>query len=714
MATLQKLRNAGPLLLIFVGLALLAFIAGDALRMFQSPQGSQTVGSINGKEVSAADYQKMYEEYSNVTQFMRGGNPLSEAEQNQLKDEVWNRYIEIQVIGAEAEKLGLTVTDAEVLDVVTKGNHWLLRQTPFNNNGAFDVEILNGFLAQYEQSKDDAAFIQQMQPIYEYWKFTEKSIKESLLVEKYQALVANSFITNPIVAESNFNASNTTYDIEFKAFPYSAIADSTVKVENSDIKRIYEQDKENFKLTREERNFKYVSVKVTPSTADRAELRSELTAYGDSLKSENADYATIVRLSGSSVPYAILGWAKDAYPEEVQLRIDSIKENEVVGPIYSQSDDSYTVFKLLNKESVADSVLYRQLVITSDSEERTLHITDSLLKVLESPKANFKEIAAKYEQANNDSLWLTSAMYEKTAISNVDAEYVKSILNGKKGDYKVFAFDNTPNVRFIYQVIDTKNPETKYNAVVIKRKAEFSKETYDKAYNEFSEFVANCKTTEDIEKNAEKYGYRVMTSSRPIFNSAHNVANIAGTREAIRWIFSKAELNEVSPLYECGNNDNLLVVTVTDINEKGYRSMESESLRPILTNKATKEKKAEKILAQIKGKKFEELSNMPNVKSDVAKRITFDTPAYIGATSSNEPAICAAVTKLQPGEVSEPIKGEGAVYVVKLTAKNKKATTFNATVEQATLKMQAQNNVRVFMYDLTENAEIEDERYLLF
>ena len=138
MATLQKLRNAGPLLVIFVGVALLAFVAGDALRIFQSPQGSQPVGSVNGEEISAADYQNMYEEYSNVVQLMRGGNTLSETEQNQIKDEVWGTYLSHKIIAAEAEKIGLTVTPAELKAIVAEGTHPLLLQSP-NSTSTFST-----------------------------------------------------------------------------------------------------------------------------------------------------------------------------------------------------------------------------------------------------------------------------------------------------------------------------------------------------------------------------------------------------------------------------------------------------------------------------------------------------------------------------------------------------------------------------------------------
>lgn len=709
MATLQKLRNAGPLLIIFVGLALLAFIAGDAFRIFQSPQGAQTVGSVNGKEVTAAEFQQLYEEYSNVIKFVRGTSSLSENEMSNIKDEAWSNYCNNTLIQDEAEKLGLTVTTAELQAIITKGENPTLMQTPFRNEqGKFDIELLNNFLAQYNQNKDDAAFVQQYQPFYDYWKFMEKTIMQEALAAKYLSLIEKSFISNPVAAQYAFDANNITYDVELKKYPYTAVADSTVTVTDSDKKKIYEEEKDKYKDLAESRSIKYVSVRVTPSAKDRSELRKEMTEYADSLGSSN-EYASIVRLSNSEVPYSSLAWSKAAYPEDVQLRIDSVKENTVVGPIYTMSDNSFTVFKLIGKETVSDSVLYRNLVVNAETPERTAFITDSLLAELKKG-ADFKEIAAKYKQETNDSLWLTSAMYEGAAVDGDNAKYLTTLLNGKKGEYSILSLDNAP-AKIIYQVLDKKNPKTKYHAAVIKRTVEFSSETYNEVSDKFSQFVALCKTVEDLEKNAEESGYRVITPSRPLYNWAHSVANnIAGTRDAIRWLFNEANVGDVSPLYECGNNDNLLVVALTGINEKGAPTM--ERLDPMITSMAVKNKKAEKIMAEIKGKSFDELSSINGVKSETVKHISFAAPASIDKNS--EPAISAAVTKLQIGETSAPIKGNDGVFVVKLTAKNTGKAEFNAEQEQNSLKLQGQNCTNFVMRDLMENGEITDNRYLYF
>ena len=495
MATLQKLRNAGPLLLIFVGIALFAFIAGDALRIFQSPQGAQAVGSINGEEISAAEFQELYEEYSNVLQFMRNGAPLSDEEQSNLKDQVWNEYLQNKVIQEEAQKIGLTVSDAELLAIISEGSLPILQQSPFSPEGKFDFDFLNQFLAEYENNKNDFAYVQQNKPFYDYWCFIEKTIKNDLLAAKYQALVVNSFISNPVVAENSFNSSNVTYNAEIKVLPYSAIADSTINVSDSEVKAAYEEKKQLFKQLVESRNIKYVSYKVLPSEQDREALRAEIAEQVNIL-AQGSDYANIVRAASSEVPYSQLAWAKSRFPEEVRLRLDSVKVDEVEGPIYNASDNSFTVFKNLGKVTLPDSVLYRVLPVNDKA------LADSLLNVLKK-NGNFKEISTKYAQTKNDSLWLTSAMYEGAPIQGDDATFISTLLNAKKGEYNIMSLTNGAIV--IYQVIATKNPVEKYNAAVVKRTVEFSSETYAAAYNNFSQFVASCKTIEDLEKNVEQY-----------------------------------------------------------------------------------------------------------------------------------------------------------------------------------------------------------------
>ncbi|MBR2415881.1 MAG: SurA N-terminal domain-containing protein [Bacteroidaceae bacterium] len=707
MATLQKLRNMGPLLVIFVGLALFAFIAGDAWRLFQSHTVDQNVGSVNGEKLSAMDFQKMYEEYTNAVKFARGTNALTEDEMNQVKDEVWSTYISNRVLSAEAEKAGLTVTATELQAIVDAGSDPLLAQTPFRNEkGIFDKDILNNFLTQYENNKENPEFLEQYKPVYDYWKFIEKTIMLNALTSKYQALVQNSFIGNPIVAKSNYEANSNTYDIEVVAYPYSAVKGDDCVATESEIEKLYNQKKENYKQPYESRSIKYASYRVTPSPADREELRAELNEFADSLKADNTDYASIVRLASSEVAYSDQPWQKSAFPEEVQARLDSVAVNSVVGPIYSQSDDSYTVFKLLSKSTLPDSVKYDMLVVSAENIEKTNALADSLLTALKGG-ANFAEISKKYNQENNEGMWFTSAQHEGMPIAS--NSLIDKLVEGKKCGYEAISLDNS-NSKAIVRITESKNPVEKYHAVVIKRANEFSKDTYNEAYNKFSQFVASCKDAAEMEEKADEFGFRVMTQNN-IHTGTHKIANISGTRDALRWIFEAAE-GDISPLYECGENDYLLVAAVTAVNEKGYTPL--ENLRHMLGYEIANDKKADKIMAEIKGKTMEQIKGMENVKSCETKRISFSAPAYISATASNEPAISAIAGKLNVGQESAPIKGNNGVYVIKLVAKSAKGGEFNAKSEEDAIKAMGARDSYRMLGELIQNADVEDNRYRFF
>ena len=210
MATLQKIRSKGPLLLIVIGLALFAFIAGDAWKVLQPHQGNQNVGEVDGEALSAQDYQKMVDEFSEVIKLTNGINSLTEDQLTNIKDQVWNTYVTNQLIANEAEKLGLTVTDKELQSVIDEGTNPLLMQTPFRNpqTGAFDKDMLKKFLVEYANlntSSMPAQYTEYYQKIGNFWKFIEKTLKQTILTEKYQNLLFKSLISNPASAENVLN-----------------------------------------------------------------------------------------------------------------------------------------------------------------------------------------------------------------------------------------------------------------------------------------------------------------------------------------------------------------------------------------------------------------------------------------------------------------------------------------------------------------------------
>mgnify|MGYP003290072519 FL=1 len=709
MATLQKIRSKGPLLVIVIGLALFAFIAGDAWKAIQPHQGRQDVGEINGEAISAEEYQNLLDEYTEVVKMSQNVSALNDDQLTYAKDQVWQTYINNKLIESEAEKLGLTVSDAEIQAVIEEGSHPLLMQTPFRNpqTGAFDKDMLKKFLVDYANMANmqlPAQYVEYYQQMGTFWNFIEKSLKQSLLAEKYQNLLAKSLISNPVSAEDAFAARTQQTDVLIAAIPYSSIADSTITITNDDIKALYKERKETYKQPIETRNIKYIDVLVSPSTQDRSDLLAEVTEYANQL-AEAEDKAAFIRSTGSTVPFTGIAINKTVFPTDIAARIDSVTVGEVYGPYYNQADDSYNAMLVLGKETLADSIQFRQIQVIAENTEKTVALADSIYTALKGG-ADFVELAQKYGQTG-ESTWLTAANYEGASLDADNLKYIQTIVKSNKNEYTNLQIGQA-NV--ILQVLDKKALKEKYNVAAIKRPVEFSKETYNKAYNDFSQFVAQNTTLDQLVENAEESGYRLLERA-DFRNDEHMVGGVRNTREALKWVF-EAEEGEVSPLYECGENNHLLVIALEKINPAGYRNI--NTVADMLRLDILKDKKAEKILAEINNANFDQVKAMENAVSDTVKHITFSAPAYISATHASEPVIGAFASKAEVNKTSAPIKGNSAVYVLQTINKENNAEEFNAKQEETTLSSMASRYASSFINDLYEKANVKDNRYIYF
>lgn len=712
MATLQKIRSKGPLLVIVIGLALFAFIAGDAWKVLQPHQGKQDVGEVNGEVLSAQDYQKMVDELSEVIKLTNGLNSLTEDQLNNVKDQVWQSYVNNKLIAEQAEKLGLKVTDAEIQSIIDQGTHPLLMQTPFRNpqTGMFDKDMLKKFLVDYANlnaSQMPAQYVEYYQKMGAFWQFVEKTLAQSTLAEKYQNLVAKSLISNPVAAEDAFNSRTEQSDLLLAGVPYSSINDSTVQVSDSEIKDRHNEKKEQFKQLVETRDIRYIDVKVVPSDADRKAVEKEVTEYSNQLASTTADFGTFVRSTGSSVNYSDVPVSKSVFPADVASRLDSTNVNEVYGPYYNQTDDSFNAFKLLAKVSSPDSIQFRQIQVYADTEEKTKTLADSIYNALKGG-ADFAAVAKIYGQTG-EATWVNAQSWEGSELDADNSKFINTLLNQPVNE---LANLNMGQANLILQVMNKKSMQTKYKVAVVKREVEFSKETYNAAYNKFSQFVAQNTTIDSMVKNAEESGYTLMPRT-DLSSAEHYVGGVRSTREALKWIFA-AKPGEVSPLYECGENDHLMVVALDKIHEAGYRDI--NSVAEMLRAEIRRDKKAEKIMEEMK--KYNSIAQVKGMKdavSDSVKHVTFSAPAYISVTRSSEPVIGAVAAKTAANKVSAPIKGNGGVYMIQVYAKEKGSEKFDAKQEEATLTNMA---VRIagnqLINDLYQKAKVVDQRYLFF
>ena len=709
MAAIGKIRSWGPTLVIVIGLALFAFIAEEMFRSCEASknQQRQQIGEVLGEKINVQEFQALYDEYQQVIKMTQGRDNLSEDEQNQVKDQVWNTFVNNKIIEAEAEKLGLTVTDEEMQNMLREGTNPMLMQTPFVNQqtGRFDASQLTKFINDYKNNQN-AQLSEQYKTVYDYWKFIEKNLRQQTLMQKYQALLSSCLLSNPVSAKAAYEAQSQESNILLAALPYNSVKDDEVQVSDADLKAKYDEEKEMFKQIMESRDIKYVDFQVTASQSDRDALMKTMQDASQKLQS-GASPAEVVRKAQSQIPYIGLPVNSRALPTDIARRVDSMTVGQTTAPFETTSDNTLNVVKLLSKQQLPDSVEFRMIQVGGATEEAAQKTADSIYTALKTG-VPFDSIAKKYGQTG-DKQWLTSAQYQNsTSMDNDSKEYLLALNTLPTGELKNLKFSQG-NV--IVQVTDRRAMTTKYDLAVIKHTIDFSKQTYSDAYNKFSQFVSENTTIEALEKNAAAQGYSVRERN-DIVNSEHNVVGVRATRETMKWIFD-AKPGQVSPLYECGSNDHLLVVALTKVHPAGYRDL--DGVKEEIKQQVIRDKKFEVLKNKLSGVKSVADAKAKGAVVDSVKQVSFSSPAFIQATGSSEPALAGAVAATKAGEFhANPVKGNGGAFVFQVLNAEKSQQAFDAKATETQLKQRAMQAASRFMQELYQKANITDNRYLFF
>ena len=703
------------MLVAAIGLALFAFLAEEGFRSCNGIKGEarQQIGEILGEKISVQDYQKLIDEYQSAIKFTMQRDNLTEEELNQVKDQVWQQLVSNRVLQADAEKVGLTVTEQEIQNVLNDGTNPMLAQTPFVNQqtGRFDVNALKQFLDGYNKAKSEKSpQLDQMQTVYDYWLFIEKNLRIQLLGQKYQALLASCVLSNKAEAKMAFKDNNEESQIQLASLAYSSVKDADIKITDEDLKAKYDELKPAFRQNVETRDIKFVDYQIKASTADRNAVVKEMNGLQKQLATA-ADPATVVSKSGSEIPYLGVPVSSKAYRQypDIASRIDSLAVG-TTGVTENKQDNTLNIIRVLSKAQLPDSVQFRQIQVAANTPDEARAKADSIQKAL-AGGADFEALAKRYGQTG-EKVWFTGQQYEAApSMSQDNRTYINALLSGEVNATQNIALAQG-NV--ILQVLDKKAMTTKTTAAVIKKLIDFSKATRNEASNRFSEFVAKNTTAADLEKNASKYGYRVQ-SLNDISTAEHYVAGIHGTRDALKWLF-EAKQGDVSPLYECGDNDHLLVIVLNTIHPQGFRTWDDAQVKEILKREVMKDKKAELLMAKLKGVSSIAAAQAKGAKVSTVNQITFASPAFVQATGAVEPALSGAVAATAAGKFSKaPVKGNAGVYVFQVVKKAMRAgSKYN---ELMVMQQTAQQNMQMvgnFMQDLILKANVVDNRYLFF
>ena len=383
---------------------------------------------------------------------------------------------------------------------------------------------------------------------------------------------------------------------------------------------------------------------------------------------------------------------KTAFPSDIAAKLDSMAVGHTSGIIENTMDNTLNVIRLIAKQQLPDSIEYRQIQVGGASADVAHKSADSIYAALKAG-ADFEAVAKKYGQTGQKA-WMTTQQYQSApSMDNDTKNYITSL--------NMMAVNETKNIvlpqgNIIVQVLSRKAMTDKYIAAVIKKNIVFSNETYSKAYNKFSSFVSANQTGDDIIKNAAKSGYRVQEAN-DITTAQHYLANIHGTRDALKWLFEAKQ------------------GAVSQTNPVGYRSLDDSQVKEMVKAEVMKDKKAEMLMSKLNGVSTLAAAKAKGAKVADVNQVTFAAPVFVTLTGASEPALSGAVYATAKGKFStKAVKGNAGVYMFQVTNKTMRPGKFDDKTMEQKLRQKTMQYAGNFMNELYINAKVVDNRYLFF
>ena len=667
MATLGKIRNHGVLLLIIVGLAMLAFIIGDFLSSSNTyfSRDREYVGVIEGQKIHYTEYEAAKEQLNEVYKIETGRNDFDEDMVADMNNRVWQMFVSDYTMQAQAKKIGMTVTADELSELCIGNNiHQIIssRRAFYDQTGQFNRGYLVQFLNSLEQGSENPEDQANLQQAKTYWNYWENAVRITYLQEKYVSLLSNCITANKLDAKFAFDARQSTCDVEFVTKPYFAVADSLVKVSDSDVKALYKKHKNEFKQE-PNRAIGYVAFPIVPSYEDTMAVAEKMEQVKDEFYTTE-DVMTVVNLN-SDVMYDGRDYSIDNIPEE--YKDFAFGPNAKTGNVteIKLEDNVYSMARLVKAGySLPDSV-------------------------------ELKVIAMDTTQKDTELGWYKA--------DELDRKIVEKAFVAKKGERFTVPMGMGEQT---FEVTNISTPTPKVQLAVLAISVTPSSKTYAALFNRAKQFIVENNNEEKFNAGAADLGMPV----HPAYNlqaTTNKVDNLKSSRSIVRWAF-QAKQGQISDVFECG--DRFVVAVLTEVNEDEFRPF--EAVENQLRFEALNNAKYAYVANQLKdAKTLEEAAQiLADVEIQKAEGVSFGS--YRFGMMGAEPAVIGTATVTEAGQTSKPVQGVQAVYVLRPGEKTTADATFDEAAEVAQLNSRYTYSLPYQALGLVEkNADIEDNRF---
>jgi len=666
MATLEKIRSKSVLLIVVIGVALLAFIVGDAITNSRNLFGDQTtVAKIGGEKIDYTDYIQKREELNNRYEQARRQNPA----------QAMNFDTQLLSQAALDELVGERLLDKAAKDagIETSGEQlrFFMMENPINPNFQTLMQQLNasGMSVSTPQQAYEVIFNPkrngftdaQMAPFQRVWVAMEEETKQLIKRQQYQRLLYGTVKANDLDKKAIYNDYVATRNVDVAFHPYGQLDPAKYAVSDAEISEAYDEVKDMFKVDAPTKDVKFIAVNVTPSVADREDARMLAVRTVESLRDSAGQLAKDIKKEGvasihrelreKDLPYGgVKDYVLTAAPDSVKIISENIK--------------GFTIVKMGRRTTAIDSIQLNIVQVVGDKlPAKVLASLNSGLPI-DSVSKTFGTDSVMAQPAQ----WIPLFTAQGRTGALEDGQ-LDTLLNAG-GRY--ITLMEAPQGAVIAQVAKRNAPVAVYEYDEVTYELKPSSKTVNEERVKLEKFLEENKTAKDFIANAAKAGYSVQDFS--LTASSPAVPRMAGmnsyypdSRQVVRWVLIDSKPGEVSHIYE--SKDALtpaLYVAAVTAEYDDYAPLANGEVSAFVSDRARKSKAGDQLVKQYQSK----AGSMASVAQAMEAEAVNNPNFRFGRNAQvRDAAVMGKIAGSKPGKVVV-VKGDDGVYAYQIASQS--------------------------------------------
>lgn len=685
MGLMQKLRAGTKYIIWLIILSFgLLWVLADTQVFDAMMAGPREMGRVNRETISYADFNQRINLYTEQHREETGSNPDTEM-RAQYEQMAWEQLVVDKILQQKMEEMGITVTDSELMEMVTGENpDPFIRQQFTREDGTIDRAALENAIEAPENR--------------DIWIMVEQQLREQRRQQKLNQYLEASLRVSDFEIEQQYRRRNSRADFRYVRFPYSEVSQDEVEVTDADIRSYYEENEHRFQRDKSWR-ISYVTFSITPTAEDTARTLKRLSELRDEFRQTDdverflSDYFSETELYESFLT-----------PPEVRqehLKVFELDIDEVSEP-YVHDNRAHMLRLLEERPSDGTFVHVRQVRFTDNEEGRERAET----------LANRTREGEPFDDLMEDFLENNEFAEEGGDLGYIErddkpATHANAIFDASAGS--VIGPMEGDNGIFVYQVVDRTNRDVRY--ADLSRDIEADPfETVQRLANDAEDFQYFAESDGFVEE-AERSGYTVeeamATEGNPFISGL-------GQSSIILNELSRMERGDVSDVIE--TEDDFVVFRVDEVIPEGTRPLDEVRSQ---VEALVREQKREEILAQRVNEmlendvSLEELAETSGKSIQNVEQIRLNSASISGA--GREPKIVGSALSLPVGQRSDVIKGNNAVFVLMVDDRTMADPSEMTTAERREIRNQLQEQKNsafseIWVDRLKAGADIRDFR----